>query len=111
MKPTILLSLITLPLALAGTTNKVKVSSPDISASIAKFRSIFDPESTVISPRDTQDQDKGRKCKDLKGWKWCVSSCLELCDMICDCSGCPSNCVDRCAEKDKYRGCNGDDSR
>ncbi|CAF3560235.1 unnamed protein product [Fusarium graminearum] len=109
MKSTILLTLIVLPFALAGPNNKARAPSPDISASIANFRSVLDSESSVISPRDTRQLNKpaSRECKDLKGWKWCVSSCLELCDMICDCSSCPSNCVDRCAEKEQFRGCDG----
>ncbi|CEI67278.1 unnamed protein product [Fusarium venenatum] len=74
MKPTIFLSLITLPFTLAGTINKAKASSPDLIASIAEFRSIFDPESSVILPR----QDKGRKCEDLEGWKRCRLS-VKLC--------------------------------
>ncbi|CAG1960840.1 unnamed protein product [Fusarium graminearum] len=75
MKSTILLTLIALPFALAGPNNKARAPSPDISASIANFRSVLDSESSVISPRDTRQLNKpaSRECKDLKGWKWCLT--------------------------------------
>ncbi|EKJ70795.1 hypothetical protein FPSE_09031 [Fusarium pseudograminearum CS3096] len=78
MKSTILLTLIALPFALAGPNNKARASSPDISASIANFRSVLDPKSSVISPRDTRQLNKpaARKCKDLKGWRWCWTDVL-----------------------------------
>ncbi|RGP75386.1 hypothetical protein FSPOR_742, partial [Fusarium sporotrichioides] len=80
MKPTMFLSLIAFPFALAaGTNNKAEAPSPDISVSMANFRSVFESESTLTSPRNTRRVNKlvSRKCKDLKGWKYCRMS-LEL---------------------------------
>ena len=80
--------------ALAAASNNAKPTSPDISASIAKFRAALDPELSEVPWKDNRHLDKlySRKCKDLEGWKYCVSTCLELCDLICDCDSCPSNC-------------------
>ena len=80
--------------ALTAASNKAKPTSSDISAAIANFRAALDPEHSEAPWKDNRHLDKlySRKCKDLEGWKYCVSTCLELCDLICDCGSCPSNC-------------------
>ena len=90
MKPTTFLPFV----ALAAASNNAKPTSPDISAAIANFRAALDPEHSEAPWKDNRHLDKlhSRKCKDLEGWKYCVSTCLELCDLICDCGSCPSNC-------------------
>nr|CEG05005.1 unnamed protein product [Fusarium clavum] len=109
MKLITFLPFVALSSTLAAASDNAKPTSHDISASIANFRAALDPEHSETPWKYNRHLSKlySRKCKDLEGWKYCVSTCLELCDMICDCGSCPSNCVNECAKKEQFKGCNG----